>query len=163
VIVVADTSVLLNLAFLGLDHLLSGWFGEVLVPEAVAREFTRLTASTGRFGGFSLPSCCQVKPVSSIPSQLASAPRLDAGEAEALALALQSPSSVLLLDEVAARAVAASLGIRVIGTLGLLVRAKQDDLIPQVAPLLRKLMVEGQFRVSPALVHATLKRAGELP
>lgn len=162
-IVIADTSVLLNLAFLGLDHLLSGWFGEVHIPEAVALEFTRLTASPGRFGGFTLPACCLVTAVPSIPRQIASSPRLDAGEAEALALALSSPFSMLLLDEVAARSVAASLGIRVVGTLGLLVRAKNDGFIPQVAPLLRRLMVEGRFRVSPALVHATLKRAGELP
>jgi len=65
VIVVADTSVLLNLAFLGLDHLLPGWFGEVHIPEAVAREFTRLTASPGRFGGFKLPACCLVTAVAS--------------------------------------------------------------------------------------------------
>jgi hypothetical protein len=99
----------------------------------------------------------------SIPRQIASVPRLDPGEAEALAVALEFPSCVLLLDEVAARAVAESFGIRVVGTLGLLVRAKKDGRIPQVAPVLRRLMVEGRFRVSPALVHATLKRAGELP
>ena len=162
-IVVADTSVLLNLAFLELGHLLREWFGEVLVPEAVAREFTLLSASSGRFGGLNLPPCCLVKPVQSIPSGIASAPRLDEGEAEALALALELPSSVLLLDEVAARSVAESYGIRVVGTLGLLVRAKHDGFVAQVSPLLRKLMVEGRFRVSPALVHSTLKRARELP
>jgi predicted nucleic acid-binding protein len=163
VIVIADTSVLLNLVFLGLDHLLGSWFGEVRIPEAVAREFYRLTASPGRFGGFALPLCCVVMSAPSIPRQIASVPRLDPGEAEALAVALEFPSCVLLLDEVAARAVAESFGIRVVGTLGLLVRAKKDGRIPQVAPVLRRLMVEGRFRVSPALVHATLKRAGELP
>jgi predicted nucleic acid-binding protein len=162
VIVVADTSVLLNLAFLRLDHLLARWFGEVLVPEAVAGEFHRLSMSRGRFAGLKFPVCCVVKSVPGIPSQIASSPRLDAGEAEAMALVLEYPESVLLLDEVAARAVAASFSLHVVGTLGLLIRAKNDGFIPQVAPLLRQLMVEGQFRVSPALVNATLKRAGEL-
>jgi len=37
------------------------------------------------------------------------------------------------------------------------------SLIDEVAPLLRRFIVEGRFRVSPAQVHATLQRAGELP
>lgn len=89
--------------------------------------------------------------------------RLDAGEAEALALAIELKADAILLDESAARAVANELGMQVIGTLGLLLRAKQEGLVNEVAPLLRKLIVEGRFRVSPALVHATLQRAGEIP
>jgi predicted nucleic acid-binding protein len=88
---------------------------------------------------------------------------LDVGEAAALALAIKLKASAILLDEAAARTVAKELGIEVIGTLGLLLRAKQEGLVTEVAPLLRKLIVEGRFRVSPALVHATLQRAGELP
>ncbi|MEZ5386135.1 MAG: DUF3368 domain-containing protein [Prosthecobacter sp.] len=162
-IVVADTSVLLNLAFLGQEGLLAGLFGAVHVPEAVAREFARLAATSGRFAGLSLPAFCQITPVNGIPDQIASDPRLDAGESEALAHALSIKADAVLLDEVAARDCAASLGIQVLGTLGLLVRAKQDGHIPLIAPLLRKLLVEGHFRVSPALVHVTLQRAGELP
>ena len=162
-IVVADTSVLLNLAFLGQEGLLSALFGSVDVPEAVSREFTRLAATSGRFAGLTFPAMCQITHVNGIPAPIASDPRLDAGESEALALALSIKADAVLLDEVAARDCASSLGIPVIGTLGLLVRAKQDGHIPLVVPLLRKLLVEGRFRASPALVHATLKRAGELP
>ncbi|MFN0078401.1 MAG: DUF3368 domain-containing protein [Prosthecobacter sp.] len=162
-IVVADTSVLLNLVFLGQEGLLVGLFGAVHVPAAVAREFARLAASSGRFAGLTLPAFCQITSVNGIPAQIASDPRLDTGESEALTLALSIKADAVLLDEVAARDCASSLGIQVIGTLGLLVRAKQDGHIPLVAPLLRKLLVEGRFRASPALVHATLKRAGELP
>ena len=106
---------------------------------------------------------CQIAQVNGIAAQIASDPRLDAGESEALALALSIKADAVLLDEVAARDLASSLGIQVIGTLGLLVRGKQDERVPMVAPLLRKLLVEGRFRASPALVHATLKRAVELP
>lgn len=162
-IVVADTSVLLNLAFLGHEGLLTVLFGEVHVPVAVAREFARLAASSGRFAGLSLPTFCQITPVSGIPAPIASDPRLDAGESEALAVALSIQADAVLLDELAGRDCAASLGIQTIGTLGLLVRAKQDGHIPLVAPLLRRLLVEASFRASPALVRATWQRAGELP
>jgi len=163
VIVVADTSVLLNLAFLGQEDLLPSLFGAVHVPEAVAREFKRLAATSGRFAGLSFPWFCQMSPVSSIPDEITADPRLDEGESEALALALSTKADAVLVDEVAARDCASCLGLQVIGTLGLLVRAKREGHISLVAPLLRTLLVEGRFRASPALVHATLKRAGELP
>ena len=162
-IVVADTSVLLNLAFLRQEHLLPLWFETVLVPEAVAREFARLGTSVGRFARLQLPSFCQIASVTNIPTRLASEARLDAGETEALTLMIERKADAILLDESAARSVAKELGLEVIGTLGLLLRAKKCNLISEVAPLLRKLIVEGHFRVSPALVHATLQRAGELP
>jgi predicted nucleic acid-binding protein len=163
VIIVADNTVLLNLAFLGQEGLLSAQFDSVHVPEAVAREFKRLAATSGRFAGMPFPATCQITPVKGMPDQIASNPRLDPGESEALALALSIKAHAVLLDEVAARDCASSLGMPVIGTLGLLVRAKQDGLISLVAPLLRRLLVEARFRASPALVHATLKRAGERP
>jgi uncharacterized protein len=131
-------------------------------PEAVAREFERMGASAGRFTGLKLPSFCQITPVTDVPAKLIAEARLDIGEAETLALAIKVPAATILLDESAARAVAQELGI-LIGTLGLLLRAKQRGLVTEIAPLLRRLIVEGRFRVSPALVNATLQRAGELP
>jgi predicted nucleic acid-binding protein len=163
VIVVADTSVLLNLAFLGQESLLSSLFGAVHVPAMVAQEFSRMAASSGRFAGLSLPAFCRITAIKDIPAAIASDPRLDSGESEALALALSIKADAVLLDEAAGRECAASLGMVAIGTLGLLVRAKNDGHLPLVAPLLRSLLVEGRFRVSPALVRATLQRAGELP
>jgi predicted nucleic acid-binding protein len=163
VIVVADTSVLLNLAFLGLDRLLAELFGEVQVPQMVSAEFRRLAATSGRFMGLVFPSTCQITAVTGIPVAISSDPRLDAGESEALALALSIQADAVLLDETAARDCAATLGLSVIGTLGLLVQAKQKGLLTEVAPYLRRLLVEGCFRASPALVRATLERAGEMP
>ncbi len=161
-IVVADTSVLLNLAFFGQESLLSSLFGVVHVPVMVAQEFSRMAASSGRFAGLSLPAFCRITAIKHIPAAIASEPRLDLGESEALALALSIKADAVLLDEAAGRECAASLGMVAIGTLGLLVRAKNDGHLARVAPLLRSLLVEGRFRVSPALVRATLERAGEL-
>lgn len=58
-IVVADTSVLLNLAFVGLGDVLRILFGEVWMPETVVQEFERMSASNGRFKGLALPTCCK--------------------------------------------------------------------------------------------------------
>jgi len=162
VIVVADTSVLLNLAFLGRDDLLVSLFGAVWIPEAVEREFIRLSASSGRFGGLKMPFCCQTKRISTVPSSLATDPRLDIGEAEAIALAIETKASAILLDESNGREAARALGFTIFGTLGLLITAKQRGLLPEISSSLRRLIVDGQFRISASLLREALTIAGEL-
>lgn len=63
---------------------------------------------------------------------------LDAGEAEAIALAYEKQWRVVL-DDLRARGVARRLDLKVIGTLGLLIRAKREGLVPSLKPLLEEL------------------------
>ncbi len=161
-IVVADTSVLLNLAFLNLDGLLRDLFGEVLVPDAVAREFARMAASGGRFGGLTMPPGCKVCPAPRLPPAISLDASLDEGEAEALALAAEWHADAVLLDEINARSAAVRLGLTAIGTVGLLIIAKQRGIVVKIAPLLRRLIVEGSFRLSAELVREALRKAGEM-
>ena len=161
-IVVADTSVLLNVAFLGWHHLLLDLFGEVLVPDAVHDEFTRMAASSGRFAGLTWPLGCRVCSVTAVHQSLAADIRLDLGEVEALSLAMEYQASAVLLDETNARAAAIRLGLTPIGTVGILLSAKQRGLIVEVAGPLRELIVKGRFRLSGDLVNQALRQAGEL-
>lgn len=93
-----------------------------------------------------------------MPAELASA-RLDDGERSALALALQR-GTVVLVDERRGRACASDLGLPVLGTLGLLVRARQSGLIGQVRPLVDTLHAGGYFLAKP-LVERALSSVGE--
>lgn len=85
---------------------------------------------------------------------------LGAGESEALALAAQHQPSLLIVDDVAARAVAQTLGLRYTGTLGILLKAKSAHLIPAVRPLLDQL-IQHTFYLSEPLYRATLSLARE--
>jgi len=87
--------------------------------------------------------------------------QLDAGEAEALALAEELHADLILVDELAGREVARQCGFTVLGTLGILVRAKQQKMCPAVEPLLDRLQDELNFFVSSRLRHAILWQAGE--
>ncbi|MBE9193589.1 DUF3368 domain-containing protein [Gloeocapsopsis crepidinum LEGE 06123] len=87
--------------------------------------------------------------------------QIDNGEAEAIALALEIGNVFAILDDLTARRVATQLGLKVIGTIGVLLRAKQQGIISEIRPLLIALD-QADFRVSVALVHRALEIAGEL-
>ena len=86
---------------------------------------------------------------------------LDAGEAEAIALALSLPQTTLRIDEVRGRRVATRLGLDVLDTAGVLLRAKRRGLVPAVRPLLDALREQHSFRLSNALYEQVAREAGE--
>lgn len=89
-IVVADTSVILNLCCVGQAGLLPGLFQQVWIPEEVKAEFERLSRHQPRFQGLLMPGWASIRPASPIPAKLAAMPNLHTGETAALALALES-------------------------------------------------------------------------
>jgi uncharacterized protein len=86
---------------------------------------------------------------------------LDRGEAEAIALAEQLTTDAILIDELAARTVAMGRGLTVVGTLGILLRAKQVGLCKEIQPLLIRRQTEINFFIAPALREKVLEQAGE--
>lgn len=87
--------------------------------------------------------------------------RLDAGEAEAIALAV-SLGATLLVDERKGRLVAGELGLRVRGTIGVLLLAASEGHLGAVRPVLDDLIAAG-FHVGPRLYVDALRLAGEAP
>jgi hypothetical protein len=86
---------------------------------------------------------------------------LDAGEAEAIALAVEMQADIVLLDERLARRVGARLGLRFVGVLGLLVESKRRGLIPFVKPVLDALITRAGFWVGNSLYLRVLAEVGE--
>jgi hypothetical protein len=86
---------------------------------------------------------------------------LDAGEAAAIALALEEHADLLLLDELRARKVAGRFELRTMGLLGVLKLAKSRQIIPAIAPLITRLEIEAGFWLGADLRHRVLCEAGE--
>lgn len=85
---------------------------------------------------------------------------LGPGETQVLMLALESSDTFVVLDDALARQLAEALGLRLTGTLGLLLDAKRAGLLPAVGPLLDRLQAL-RFRLAPHTRAAVLRLAGE--
>lgn len=85
---------------------------------------------------------------------------LDYGEASAIALSLEHPNIGVLIDENKGRSVAKRLGLKVTGTIGLIIRAKDEGLIESGKEILDKLQEHG-FWLSERLRKQILIRLNE--
>ncbi len=158
-IAVSNTSPLLYLHRIGGLGWLASLFREVWVPHAVVSEL-----EAGRQRGYDVPEVAeyawikQVNPTYT-PQEWLSL-ELGPGELSAMALALEHREHVILLDDLLARKIAQAAGLEVWGTLRVLLEAKEQGLIAQVAPYVDALSRAGMW-LSDNIRDRILKLAGE--
>ena len=160
-IVVSNTTPIVKLAAVGHLDLLQQLYGALLIPPAVYHEIVVVGAGLpGALEVQTLP-WFQQRPVT--PSGLLTRLQLelDAGEAEAVALADEIKADLTLLDERRARRIASQLGLSHVGVLGMLIEAKQRGLIAAVRPVLDDLIAIAGFWVARPLCDQILRAAGE--
>lgn len=161
-IVVSDTSALSNLAIVDHLWLLEALYQTVIVPDVVATELA--AASNPTISAILQLGWIQTQFLtnSQLADQLQQERGLDAGEANAIALALELQADDLLIDERLGRQEAVRLGLSIIGILGVLLVAKQKSLVSQVQPVMDALINQAGFRISPQLYQRVLALAHEL-
>jgi hypothetical protein len=160
-IVVADTSVLINLCRVEQGDLLVRLFHDVVIPPEVAAEFLRLTAAVPRFASLSLPTGIRLQVPSVVCPAVQAAAGLDAGESAALSLAMEIHANAILLDERRGHEIAIALGLPTIGLLGILLRAKASGMLPSVRPVMDALQRDAGFWISESLRKQVLHLAKE--
>ena len=160
--IICDTTVLLYLGRIGQSGLLPALFSTICVPEAVLLELDM--GRVLRPDTFDPRSLSWVTLVSVSRAMVDDLPsnRLGTGERAVIAYAQARGGFPAGLDDLRARQLAESVGVKVIGTLGILLRAKQTGLIGTVAPLVEDVVNQG-FRIGPDLYQAVLALAGEGP
>jgi predicted nucleic acid-binding protein len=157
---VCDTTVLLYLGRIGQADLLPALFTPVYVPEQV-----RLELDMGKLlrpDTFDPQDCTWAMSVAVPQDAIDALPpnRLGAGERAVIAQAYAHPGCIAGLDDLQARRLAEELELAVVGTPGILLRAKRDGLLSTVRPLLDALNAQG-FRMDPTLYQDILSLAGE--
>jgi hypothetical protein len=151
---VVDTTVLIALARLGRIDLLPRLYERVLAPDVVYRE---ALSPPARADNVLIRQAFDEGDIDVVATQgdATAEPQvagLGAGEAAAITLA-RALGAVVVLDDRRARRAARSLGLRVIGSVGLLVQARRGGLIPAVLPLVHELEASG-FRIGPRELEA---------
>lgn len=162
-IVVADTSVFLNLCRIRQEVLLSALFHQVYAPPEVKAEFLHACLRLPRFSNLTFPNWVIVRAIQQPLIVRASWAVLDPGESAALELALEIPAHAVLMDEAKGRKVAARLGVIALGVVGILIRAKAAGLLAAVAPALDMMERDARFFLSPTDRQKALSLAGEVP
>ena len=111
-------------------------YGQIITTQEIADEF-----------GLPLPAWIEIRNPKDESMQHILEMQIDKGEASAIALALETANSTIILDDNKARMVAVKLGLEITGTIGVIVKAKLNGIIPSIKPILKKIN-KTNFRVS---------------
>jgi len=144
IVVISDTSCLIALEKIKQLDLLRKLFQQVVTTQTVQEEF-----------GKELPEWIRIDEIQNTDKILELESVLDKGEASAIALAIETENSQLIIDEKKGRKVAQSLNIEIMGTLRLIQMAKQQGIIESARPLIEDLQQAG-FRFSPKIANILL-------
>ena len=148
------------IAFWSIQRLdiLKSLFGEIWIAPAVEREFTAIESEQRKRA---LAENDWIKVVQLIqPGRVNAFVGLDIGEAETLALAEEMEARLVLLDERKARRYAQQLKLKISGSMGILLLAKEARIIAAVSPVLEEIQEAGLY-ISTDLMNRILVLAGE--
>lgn len=158
--VVVNSTPLIVLCNIGMLSLLKEMYGEIIIPEAVYKEITAKMDSACIAVNQSMDWIKILKIPANEKLKIYRA-RLHAGEVEVMLLAQQLPvADLVIIDDNAAKTTAKFLGLKVTGTLGVLLKAKKLGLISSIRPLIEKIVQSG-FYISDNIKNIILHSAGE--
>jgi len=153
VIVISDSSPLISLLSVEKLDILGKLFETVMIPEAVYNEvFNKKVSNLD----LKKTKFLQIEKVTDRKMVKLLKMQLGYGESEVIALALEKGIDRVIIDDKQARKVADKLGLKVIGTLGILILAKEKQVIKEVRPLVLSMMEKINFRIDRALLNKIL-------
>lgn len=158
--IISDTTPIISLIKINHLDLLEKLFEEVLIPEAVYRELTTNTLFENEAKIVKTSSFLKTSSVKNRKSLqlLQAVSGLDDGESEAIILADELKSDVLIMDERKGRKVAQKLGIKITGTVGILIQAYSENMISanEIKTFLDQLK-NSNIRLSESLIQKALE------
>jgi predicted nucleic acid-binding protein len=158
-IIIADSSPLIALAVISKLELLDKLYEKVYVPNAVFQELAdNDRAFANELRRFLTGRIKEVKNRLAVDVLLSD---IGAGEAEAIILALEQHPDAVLIDDLKARKFAKLRGLNIIGTLGILLKAKKEGLVQEIKPLLDD-MLAANIRISEKIRELALQAAQEI-
>lgn|SRR5690554_3252783 len=144
-LIICDTSVLILFEKINKLDVLKQLYSKIYITPEIALEF-----------GNTLPGWIEVKEVKNKVLQKTLSQALGIGESSAIAMSLELQNSLVAIDDLKARKIAISLEIKITGSLGILIKAKEKGYIKQLKPILKKIE-KTDFRISENIIKLILK------
>ena len=160
-VVISDTSPIINLAAINLLGLLPNLFEKVIIPQKVYEEIVINGAGMAGADDTEQADWVEVRQVKDQKHVESLLNKIHPGEAEALVLSLELSADLVIIDDAEARNIAQSMGLDYTGLLGILLVAKQKKLIPEIRQVMNRLISDTSFRISRPLYNQILEMAGE--
>jgi predicted nucleic acid-binding protein len=159
-IVVSNATPLIAMAMADQFDLLQRIFGRIYIPQGVHEEVVKQGGE--RFGATEVRQAAWIKVIAAEDKLAVEVLEddLGKGESETIVLAREMEADWVLMDERLARRKLELLGVRTIGTLGILLKAKELRLLQEIRPEVDKLRARG-FRLSRQVYEDVLRTAGE--
>lgn len=156
--VVVNTSPLIFLAKAGFLDFLKAAGKKILVPESVVLEIKHHSKDIATVA---IQNHKWLHEIPDLPIPFSvQAWDLGSGESAVLAYAHKSPGSLLIIDDMAGRNCAISMGFAVCGTLGLALRAKREGLISSARKAIEELRRHGLY-LTDSVINQALAKIGE--
>jgi len=160
-IIISDTSIISGLIIVGRIDLLTSIFTEIVVPEVVKEELLQLSDYKSEVKWFFNNEQIQLAKPKQEGFYKELLELLDKGEAQAIALAVELKADLLLIDEKKGRIIANQLDLNITGLLGLLLLAKQRNIIKSVKQIMDDLIRKSGFWIGKKLYRTVLQKAEE--
>jgi len=132
--IIVDTSCLIILTKINELNLLKHLYSKVIITKEIANEF-----------GSELPDWFTVYPIERNNIKLLFESKIDRGEASAIRLALTMPNSTIIMDDLKGRTFAKQFKLNVTGTIGVIIAAKNKNIILSIKPILNKIKATNFF------------------
>ena len=146
-IIIAASSCLIALSNINALWILEKVYQKIYITDIIAKEYD-----------LPLPDFIEIKEVNNLNVQKALLGYLDPGEASAITLGLENSDSLLILDDLKGRKEALKLKLKFTGTLGVLVRAKKENLLSNISIYIIALKSNG-FRMSDNIIELAIKES----
>jgi predicted nucleic acid-binding protein len=160
-IVISDTSPFIALLNINRIEILHTLYGKIIIPNGVKDELFRNKFNQKSILELIEKEHLQVFELTDRILYHSLIQYLDSGESEAIALAVELSADLLLIDEKKGRLEAEKQGLRVIGTLGILIDAKRKGLISNLSNTIEELKSKIGFRLHPSLIVKAKLLVGE--
>ncbi len=160
--IISNTSPISNLAVINHLDILPILFNEIFISPAVESELLEYEPIKEKIIEAEKSGWLKIIQISNLELVDSLLPNLNIGESESIVVARENNARLLLLDERKATRIASLAGIKTLGVLGVLLYAKSKKIVPEIKPVIDKLIREAGFWIKEDVYLKVLKSANEI-